>query len=333
MLVHDLLGVGNPFRQRQTLAGVRAPRHEGGQRARVDVDLGVELGVVVGAQRAPRLDRVVPVLAGRRVRTALQVGERGVVRGDHAGAGARLDGHVAHGHPRLHRQLLDGRAAVLEHVALPAAGADPRDDREDDVLRRDAVAQLSVHRDGHGLERPQRQRLRGEHVLDLGRADAERERAERAVRRGVTVTAHHRHPGLRQAELRPDDVHDALFDVTHRVQPDPELRAVLAERVHLRLGDRVRDRQLDVDRRDVVVLRRDGEVRPAHGATGQSQSVERLGARHLVDEVEVDVQEVRFGAGAVPDDVLVPNLFGECLALLVCHVFHPSTSGKWVPTI
>ena len=48
-----------------------------------------------------------------------------------------------------------------------------------------------------------RQRLRREHVLDLARADAERERAERTVRRGVAVTAHDRHARQRAALFGP----------------------------------------------------------------------------------------------------------------------------------
>ena len=77
--------------------------------------------------------------------------------------------------------------------------------------------QLAVDVDRHRLERPQRQRLGGEHVLDLRGADAHRQCAERAVRRGVAVAAHDRHARLGQAQLRSDDVHDALFDVAHRV--------------------------------------------------------------------------------------------------------------------
>ena len=54
------------------------------------------------------------------------------------------------------------------------------------------------------------QRLRREHVLDLGRADPERERAEGAVRGRVAVAADDRHARLRQAELGPDHVDDPL---------------------------------------------------------------------------------------------------------------------------
>ena len=60
------------------------------------------------------------------------------------------------------------------------------------------------------------QALRREHVLDFGRADAERERRERAVRAGVRIAADDRHAGQRRALLRPDHVDDALAPVEER---------------------------------------------------------------------------------------------------------------------
>ena len=125
------LRVRHPLAERQALARVGAPGDERGQRVGVDVHLGVEHRVVVGAQLAPRGDGGVPVGALRRVVAAAQVVEGRLVRRDHAGAGARLDRHVADRHPGLHREVLDDVAAVLQHVALAAAGADLGDDRED----------------------------------------------------------------------------------------------------------------------------------------------------------------------------------------------------------
>ena len=72
------------------------------------------------------------------------------------------------------------------------------------------------------------QRLRREHVLDLGGADPERERAERAVRGGVRVAADDRHPRLRQPELGPHHVDDPLAPAAGRVQRHAELGAVRA---------------------------------------------------------------------------------------------------------
>ena len=73
--------------------------------------------------------------------------------------------------------------------------------------------QLAVDRDAHVLGLLLRQRLGGEHVLDLAGADAVRQRAEGAVRGGVAVAADDGGAGQRKALLGSDHVHDALADV------------------------------------------------------------------------------------------------------------------------
>ena len=90
-----------------------------------------------------------------------------------------------------------------------------------------------------------RERLRREHVLDLARADAEGERAERAVGGRVAVAAHDRHARLGQALLRADHVHDALAGVAHAVEADAELLAVRGEHLHLLARDRVGDAEVE----------------------------------------------------------------------------------------
>ncbi len=234
--------------------------------------------------------------------------------GDHARPRARLDRHVADGHAAIHRQGADGAAAVLEHVALPAARADLRDDREDDVLGRDAGSKHALDRDGHGLERLQRKGLGREHVLDLARADAERHGAERAVGARVAVAADDRDARHGQPELGTDDVHDALLDVAERVQADAELLRVPAQGVDLGAARQVGDGLVDGERRGVVVLGRDGQVRSAHRAAGHPQPVEGLRAGDLVHEVKVDVDEVGRAVLALHDEVVIPDLLGEGLA-------------------
>ena len=76
---------------------------------------------------------------------------------------------------------------------------------------------VALDLDGHGGGPHLGQGLGGEHVLDLGGADAEGERAEGAVGRGVAVAADDGHARLGQAQLGPDDVDDALVGVAHRV--------------------------------------------------------------------------------------------------------------------
>ena len=57
-------------------------------------------------------------------------------------------------------------------------------------------------------------------------ADAEGERAERAVRGGVRVAADESEPGLRDALLGADDVHDALPRIVGAEERDARARAV-----------------------------------------------------------------------------------------------------------
>ena len=79
-----------------------------------------------------------------------------------------------------------------------------------------AGGQVAVDGDGHRAGPVLRQGLGGEHVLDLAGADAERQRAERAVGGGVGVAADDGQPGLRVALLGTDHVDDALAGRAHR---------------------------------------------------------------------------------------------------------------------
>src|SRR6185437_8139388 len=64
--------------------------------------------------------------------------------------------------------------------------------------------------------------------------------------------------------------------------------------------------------RDVVIHRRDREVRAADGSAVQAQRIEGLRAGHLVHEMQVDVEEVRLPVVAT-DDVALPHLLCERL--------------------
>jgi hypothetical protein len=95
-------------------------------------------------------------------------------------------------------------------MAVPTSHADAGQERQDDVLGGHAGVQRAVDAHLERLRPALEQRLGGEDVLDLGRADAERQRAEGAMGGGVRVAAHDRHPRLCQPQLRTDDVHDPL---------------------------------------------------------------------------------------------------------------------------
>jgi hypothetical protein len=145
--------------------------------------------------------------------------------------------------------------------------------------------------------------LRREHVLDLARADPERERAEGAVGGGVRVAADDRHARLGDAQLGADHVHDPLAVRAERVDRDAELGAVALERLHLHARELVLDprRHGRAVGGRVVVGGRERAVGPAHRAAGQAQPVERLRAGHLVDEVQVDVEQAGRHLVGLPD--------------------------------
>ena len=100
--------------------------------------------------------------------------------------------------------------------------------------------------------------------------------------------------------------------IAHRMQPDAELFAIASQRFDLSARYGIGDRLVDVDRRHVVVLGGDGQVRSPNTAAGEPKPVERLRAGHLVDEVQIDVDQIGFagvaGAAAQSDDVVVPYL-------------------------
>ncbi len=195
------------------------------------------------------------------------------------------------------------------------AGAAPRtegaDDVENQVFGRDAVTQLParIHRQGLGLL-GRAQRLRGQHVLHFGGANAERERPKRAVGAGVAIPAHDGEAGQRDAHLRADDVDNALTPVAVAIKLHPELFTVAAHGFQLLAAQRARVNGAAIGRH-VVVHRRKGQVGPAHGAPRLSQTIKRLGTGDLVNQVAIDIEQhaAPFEPG---DDMVVPNLFKQC---------------------
>ena len=196
-------------------------------------------------------------------------------------------------------------------MARAAADADLGEHGEDDVLRGHAGAQGAVDTDLAGAGLALQQALRGQHVADLAGADAEAERAERTVRRSVAVAAHDGHAGLREALLRPDDVHDAAL---HGVQ------AVEADAVGLRVG--LEQAQLDATElvgglvaalgRDGMVHRRNGAFGPANLEAALLEHGEGLRRRDLVDEVQVDVEHGG-RTGLLGHNVRIPDFLEKSL--------------------
>ena len=148
-------------------------------------------------------------------------------------------------------------------------------------------------------------------MLDLGRADAMGQRAERAMRGGVAVATDHRHAGQGGAGFRPDDVYDALaFAQKGEKCRRSELRHIAVQRRDLFFANGVGDAVVaEFPARGggvVVGGGYDGADAPDL-APGLADALKRLRAGDFVDQMAVDVED----GGAVflgVDDMLVPNL-------------------------
>ena len=312
------IGIGHALVNRQHHLRRRPPAD-----LRLDVlgaqfDDGVELRIVVGDQVGPRRHRRVPVRPLRCERTPAHVVDGLLVHRDHADARAGLDRHVADRHPPFHRQRADRGAGEFQRMAIATGSTDLADDRQHHILGGDAERQRALDPHLHVLHLLGDQALRGQHMLDLRRSDAVRQRAERAMRGRVRIAADHGHARQRGALLRADHVDDALAHVVHPEFEDAEVVAVLVQRLYLQPRDGIRDRlqatvALDLRRRHVVVGRGDVGVDPPRLAAGQAQALERLRRGHLVEDVAVDVEQRR-SIIAAHDFVHLPQFVVQGLA-------------------
>ena len=138
---------------------------------------------------------------------------------------------------------------------------------------------------------------------------------ECAVGRGVAVAADDGHARLGTALLRPHDVNDAVARIAHLEDFDPGARHIALQRLELQprlgIGDMGEAEGLTLGRH-IVVGDRQGAIRPTHPTMRRAQAGEGLRRRHLMDEVQVDIED-GLAVGVFGNDVGVPDLFIECL--------------------
>ena len=209
-------------------------------------------------------------------------------------------------------KIADRLAAILDHIAGAAGRAGRADHRKRDVLGGHAGLELAGDLDLHVLRFLLDQRLGREHMLDLGRADPVRQRAEGAMRRGVAVAADHGHAGQGPALFRPDDMDDALADVVHRVVMDTEILGVPCRAPRPASGC-PRSSARGSSRPAVVGTLWSGTAMVLSGACtlrpAMRRPFESLRAGHLVHEVAIDVEQTgavlgRMGQMGIPDLVV-----------------------------
>ena len=136
----------------------------------------------------------------------------------------------------------------------------------------------------------------------------------------MAVAANDRHSGPHITPFRPDHVDDPLIRVVDVVKADPKFGAVGAERLDLFTRNLVGDRLVAVGRRHVVVDHRRRFPGTADAAAGKPHPFEGLGARHLVAELLVDIEE-QIPAALFADDVPRPNLIVDGLRIFGIHNF------------
>jgi len=124
------------------------------------------------------------------------------------------------------------------------------------------------------------------------------------------VAADDRHARLSDAQLRADDVHDALIAVTQRVNAQAEFLGIAAQRVDLGAAHDVRDRLLDVNRGSVVILGGDREIGAAHLASCHPQTLECLRTGYFMAQLQIDVEQVRLARSSA-HDVVIPDLLAQ----------------------
>lgn len=117
--------------------------------------------------------------------------------------------------------------------------------------------------------------------------------------------------GQGQAQFGPDNVDDALQVALEVIELDPELPAIVLQGVNLGLGNGISDVE-PVLGGHIVVHCGKREVRTAHSAAGQPQTLKGLGTCHLMDEMPVDVEQDRAVLEGI-DHVAVPDLLEKCL--------------------
>ena len=185
------------------IAGVRAVRDHRLQRGRVEAHDAVERGTVVGRQGSPGRNRPLPGVSPRRLRAAPR-GTRTSSRPERPCPPARRPRSTCCRPSCAPRSTGDRTVGPRYSITCPAAPSAPR--RAISArLRSFAVTpgpQASVHLDRERAGPLLEQALRREHLRDLAGADAERQRAQRAVRAGVAVAADDRAARLREAQLR-----------------------------------------------------------------------------------------------------------------------------------
>ena len=191
-------------------------------------------------------------------------------------------------------------------MAGAAVDPDHADHVQHQVLGGDARCKLAVDGDRHGPRLALQQALRRQHVADFACADPERERAERAVGRGVAVATDNRHARLGDAEFRSYHMHDALEPGGDIEKADAVFGAVPAQFPDHGVSRSVRERFRLVVRGNDVVHGGKGTFRVTHGQAQIPDHSESLWRGDFMQQVRSD-EHLRSPIRQDADGMSVPD--------------------------
>ena len=187
---------------------------------------------------------------------------------------------------------------------------DSGDDRQHQVFRSDAMPGHTLEADPHRFRLALPQALGRHHMRDLGRTDAECQRAQRTVRGGMGVTTHQGQTGLSQTLLRTDHMGNPLALVIEEEQRHTSLAGINFQLLDQAPMLRILDGGHIPPRRRVVMIRRcQRELRAAQRNAARLQSGKAC-CRAIVHQMTVDIQQV-ITVTAVDNDMAVPDLVEE----------------------
>ena len=280
--------------QRDGLGRRNAPGDHRFEVVAVDFDFVVKLSVGVGSHRLPVSNGFVPLVGLRGVRTALEVFKSLFVGVAVTDAGAAFDSHVADRHTAFHAHFFDDRTGKFVSVANAAVHAELCDVGEGHVLGGYTRLELAGELDAASLERAHGERLGGENVGHLARADTECDCTEGTVRCRVRVTAGNGHARLGHAFFGAHDVDHALFGGSGAKELDAVSLGVVFDMGEHLFGNAVLERAVAFREggRNNVVHRGESAFREQHLLAFFAELRKSLRARDFVAEVKPDKELV-----------------------------------------
>ena len=112
----------------------------------------------------------------------------------------------------------------------------------------------------------------------------------------MAIATNDRQPGLRDSELRSDDVHNSLVLAVHVEQSNAALETILGERLELSGSVGVNDRQKSFlrDCGNAVIHHGKSEIGASNLSMVRSQAGESLGRSAFVNQVAIDINQRGF---------------------------------------